>query len=80
MHYREPIAFTLGDLVSDIVNSPKETSAPKSGLVVVSVSNFESGIFSFPPEDEPSSPSLITVIDQAERTIRFSTLQSQIQP
>jgi len=46
------------------------------GLVVISVNNFDSETFYFPPRNEPSVLPSVTVIDLARGTIHFSTLQS----
>jgi hypothetical protein len=50
-------------------------TAEDSGLVVVSVNNFDSETFSFPTHDDASLP-YATLTDSERRVIHFSILRS----
>lgn len=62
--------------VTDNPMAKKAQKESPKGLVVVSVDNFDSGTFCFPPRNEPLVLPSVTVIDLARGTIHFSTLRS----
>jgi hypothetical protein len=62
--------------VADNSALKKASKGSPKGLVVVSVNNFDSETFSFPPREEPSVLPSVTFIDMARGTIHYSTLQS----
>ncbi len=62
-------------VADNLVAKKAQKESPK-GLVVVSVNNFDSETFCFPPRAEPSVLPSVTVVDLVRGTIHFSTLRS----
>jgi len=62
--------------VTDNPMAKKAQKESPKGLVVISVNNFDSETFRFPPRNEPLVLPSVTVTDLTRGTIHFSTLRS----